>query len=114
MDVDAANMEIDWSQSHNRGFSQEEMKKWRSKGHCFGCGHQGHMKKDCPNKKKSTKSDTKHICQMQINQNGTDGEAGDAPGPPPNYENQTLQDHNLTNEECEKIVNEMMGMIEDF
>jgi len=30
--------------------SKEERQKWFSKGQCFQCGHQGHQKKNCPNK----------------------------------------------------------------
>ena len=112
MDIDAANMEIEHGQTRKGGLSQEEMKKRRSKGRCFRCGRQGHMKKDCPAKKQSSKGD-KQVCQTTIQSDQKESqkaEAEDTSGAPPNYENQS----NLTTEDRERIVDEMMGLSEDF
>ena len=84
------------------------MKKQISEGHCFRCGQQGHLKKDCPAKSKSVKVN-KRACQITVQLNQKE-EVGDASSPPPNYENQL----NLTVEEHEQIVDKMMGMPEDF
>ena len=70
------------------------------------------MKKDCPTKTKLLKGD-KRVCQTTIQTNQKEiqkEEAGDTSGAPPNYENQL----NLTMEERKQIVDEMMGMSEDF
>jgi hypothetical protein len=37
----------------SRMWSEEEKKKIRREGRCFQCGKQGHMAKNCPNRKKS-------------------------------------------------------------
>ena len=97
---------MDTSAVIRKATNKKEYKEYRKTGWCFECGKQGHLIRDCPNKKVQTRVRT-----VQIQDNNNNTVESDTP---PATTSLAVQVACLSEEECGAFMDEMRSFGEDM
>jgi len=102
--------------------SETERHKRSAEGRCFGCGRQGHLKRDFPNRVKGKKKEENvRVATMELQEEKEGQEyaekekRSDTPDPPP-FDHAAFIRHvqTLPMKERDEMLDKWMGIGEDF
>ena len=92
------------------GLTEQERKKCQSKGRCFLCGRQGHMRRNCQKRSNGKSKETKARKTDIKETEGQKPDDGDTSSEPPSYTSEKFmgQMKTLDDEEHEKLLARIM------
>ena len=107
---------IDTSATIRKATTDKEKQEYHTAGWCFECGRQGHLARDCPNKKRTS------TCTVQIQEDSNlidlSEDAPTTPSPIPLPSNPmcslAVQVARLSEEECNTFIDEMNSLGENM